>query len=115
MTIKHTDDLPEPHQKIHETRPSTPAGAPSDQEVSCSIRAIAHQLDRSPSTIKRELDRHRDKHGRYLPQTADHAARQQRHRPRQHKLLANPRLRKLVQCKLKPLLVTRPDQRLAAP
>jgi hypothetical protein len=79
------------------------------------MRAIAHELGRSLSTIKRELDRHRDEHGRYLPQTADHAARQQRHRPRQHKLLTNPRLRKLVQCKLKPLLVTRPDQRLAAP
>jgi transposase, IS30 family len=68
--------------------------------LSCSMRAIALALGRSPSTIKRELDRHRDEQGRYLPQTADHAARQQRHRPREHKLLANPRLRKLVQRKL---------------
>jgi transposase, IS30 family len=68
--------------------------------LGCSMRAIAHQLGRSPSTIKRELDRHRDEHGRYLPQSADHAARQQRHRPRQHKLVANPQLRKLVQRKL---------------
>jgi transposase, IS30 family len=68
--------------------------------LGCSLRAIALELGRSPSTVKRELDRHRDVQGRYLPQTADHAARQQRHRPREHKLLTNPRLRKLVQRKL---------------
>jgi len=36
------------------------------------------ELGRSPSTVKRELDRHRDAKGRYLPQVADHAATQQR-------------------------------------
>jgi IS30 family transposase len=65
-----------------------------------SLRQIARELGRAPSTIKRELDRHRDEHGRYLPRTADHAAGQQRRRPKQHKLIANPRLRKLVQRKL---------------
>jgi transposase len=35
--------------------------------LGCSMRAIAAELGRSPSTIKRELDRHRDEHGRYLP------------------------------------------------
>lgn len=68
--------------------------------LGCSMRAIAVELGRSPSMIKRELDRHRDEHGRYLPQIADYAARQQRRRPREHKLLANPRLRTLVQRKL---------------
>jgi IS30 family transposase len=61
---------------------------------------IAAELGRSPSTIKRELDRHRDEQGRYLPQTADHAARVRRRRPRQHKLIAHPALRRLVQRKL---------------
>lgn len=32
-----------------------------------SLRKIAVELGRSPSTIKRELDRHRDNQGRYLP------------------------------------------------
>ena len=65
-----------------------------------SLRKIAVALGRSPSTIKRELDRHRDGQGRYLPQSADHAAQKQRRRPREHKLVANPRLRRLVQRKL---------------
>lgn len=65
-----------------------------------SLRAIATELGRAPSTIKRELDRHRDGIGRYLPHGADHAARVQRRRPKQHKLIANPVLRKLVQRKL---------------
>ena len=68
--------------------------------LDCSMRAIAAELGRSPSTIKRELDRHRDSQGRYLPHGADHAAHVQRCRPKLHKLIANPRLRKLVQRKL---------------
>jgi IS30 family transposase len=65
-----------------------------------SMRRIAAELGRNPSTVKRELDRHRDEGGRYLPQSADHAARQGRRRPRQHKLIAHPALRLLVQRKL---------------
>ena len=65
-----------------------------------SMRRIAAELGRSPSTIKRELDRHRDDQGRYLPQSADQVALVQRRRPRQHKLIANPALRRLVQRKL---------------
>lgn len=40
-----------------------------------SMRGDAAALGRHPSTIKRELDRHRDAEGRYLPWTADHDAR----------------------------------------
>jgi IS30 family transposase len=65
-----------------------------------SMRTIAAELGRSPSTIKRELDRHRDGQGRYLPHTADHAAVEQRRRPRDPRLIVHPRLRKLVQRKL---------------
>ena len=65
-----------------------------------SMRAIAVELGRSPSTIKRELDRHRDSQGRYLPHGANHAAEEQRRRPKEHKLIANPKLRSLVQRKL---------------
>jgi transposase, IS30 family len=65
-----------------------------------SLRRIAAELGRHPSTIKRELDRHRSLEGRYLPRTADHDARQQRARPRAGKLTANITLRRLVQRKL---------------
>jgi IS30 family transposase len=65
-----------------------------------SVRRIAAELGRHPSTIKRELDRHRSPEGRYLPRTADHDARQQRARPRAGKLTANITLRRLVQRKL---------------
>jgi transposase, IS30 family len=70
------------------------------QRLNYSMRRIAVELGRSPSTIKRELDRHRDEQGRYLPQSADHTARAQRRRPRQYKLIKNAALRKLVQRKL---------------
>jgi lambda repressor-like predicted transcriptional regulator len=65
-----------------------------------SLRRIAAELGRHPSTIKRERDRHRSPEGRYLPRTADHDARQQRARPRAGKLTANVTLRRLVQRKL---------------
>ena len=65
-----------------------------------SMRAVAAALGRHPSTIKRELDRHRDAEGRYLPRTADHDARLQRGRPKAHKLVLNKRLRTMVQRKL---------------
>jgi hypothetical protein len=68
--------------------------------LGCSLRRIAAELGRHPSTIKRELDRHRSAEGRYLPRTADHDARQQRARPRARKLTANVTLRRLVQRKL---------------
>jgi IS30 family transposase len=68
--------------------------------LGCSLRRIAAELGRHPSTIKRELDRHRSPEGRYLPRTADHDARQQRARPRARKLTANITLRRLVQRKL---------------
>jgi len=65
-----------------------------------SMRRVADELGRHPSTIKRELDRHRNQAGRYLPRTADHDARLQRARSRTAKLAANLSLRRLVQRKL---------------
>jgi IS30 family transposase len=62
--------------------------------------AIAARLGRSPSTVSRELSRHRDENGDYLPHQADRAAEKQRERPRASKLAADPRLRALVQRKL---------------
>lgn len=68
--------------------------------MGCSLRQIGRELGRHASTIKRELDRHRDPRGRYLPHIADHEARSQRRRPRERKLQANPLLHALVQTKL---------------
>lgn len=68
--------------------------------LDCSMRRIADELGRHPSTIKRELDRHRDPAGRYLPRSADHTAQLRRARPRATKLAANAPLRGLVQRKL---------------
>src|ERR1700712_2348251 len=65
-----------------------------------SMRAIAAELGRSPSTVKRELDRHRDAAGRYLPRGADHTAKLARRRAPEHNLVANTKLRLLVQRKL---------------
>ncbi len=70
------------------------------QRNGCSLRAIAAELGRAPSTVKREIDRHTDSRGRYLPHTADHNARLQRRRPKVPRLLADPALRALVQRKL---------------
>jgi IS30 family transposase len=68
--------------------------------LGCSLRHIGRELGRAASTIKRELDRHRDEQGRYLPHTADHNALMGRKRPRERKLKANRRLRVLVQRRL---------------
>ena len=65
-----------------------------------SLRAIATQLGRSPSTISRELHRHSDEQSRYQPHQAEQAAKQQRRRPRELKLLTDARLRDVVQRKL---------------
>nr|WP_176705417.1 IS30 family transposase [Arthrobacter sp.]AXV46193.1 IS30 family transposase [Arthrobacter sp.] len=65
-----------------------------------SMRQIAAELGRQPSTISRELGRHRKAGGHYLPATADHDARLQRARPKMPKLVASAKLRLLVQRKL---------------
>ena len=97
-------------QTAARVRPATPSGrylSLSERlqiadllALGLSMRAVATELGRSPSTVKRELDRHRDDQGRYLPRGADHSAQLQRRRPREHKLVANDPLRLLVQRKL---------------
>lgn len=70
------------------------------RQIGLSARSIAAELGRCPSTISRELARHRDAEGRYLPHRAHDRAVTQRKRPRAPKLVANQRLRRLVQRKL---------------
>ena len=64
-----------------------------------SVRSIAAQLGRAPSTESREL-RHGWSRGRYRPSVADAAARQRMSRPKPLKLAQNARLRDYVQTRL---------------
>ena len=70
-------------------------------EARRTIRAIAGELGRSPSTVSREIIRNRDAaSGRYLPFRAHRHARARRARPKTGKLAANAELRAIVQERL---------------
>ncbi|WP_431951365.1 IS30 family transposase [Nocardia lijiangensis] len=66
-----------------------------------SIRKIAAELGRSPSTISRELRRNTVSERGYLPHAAHRTSVQRRLRPRTPKLVADPHLRAYVQSKLR--------------
>ena len=66
------------------------------------VRAIAQALDRSPSTVSRELRRNVEAAGSaYRPHAAQRLAEQRRARPRVGKLVADVELRAFVEDKLK--------------
>ena len=62
-----------------------------------TIRAIAAELGRSPSTISREIHRNRNESGAYRPFDAHRKAALRRARPKTGKLATNTPLRTLVQ------------------
>lgn len=64
-----------------------------------SLRSIARVLNRSPSTISREVARNGGR-GRYRAQLADSSAWERSRRPKRCKLARNARLRRLVASKL---------------
>ncbi|CAM3951606.1 Integrase catalytic domain-containing protein [Mycolicibacterium frederiksbergense] len=66
-----------------------------------SIRKIASELQRSPSTISRELKRNSVSKSGYLPHTAHRLSVQRRIRQRPRKLLASAELLTYVKAKLK--------------
>lgn len=66
-----------------------------------SIRKIAAEMGRSPSTISRELRRNTVSVRGYLPHTAHRASVTRRGRLRQPKLLANAELQDFVQSRLR--------------
>jgi IS30 family transposase len=65
-----------------------------------SIRQIAVELRRSPSTISRELKRNTVSTRGYMPHTAHRMSVKRRARPRQPKLVANAELLAYVQARL---------------
>jgi IS30 family transposase len=67
-----------------------------------SIRAIAIELGRSPSTVSREIRRNsHEPSGSYRPRTAQRSAERRRSRQRPGKIAGNPELRKFVREHLK--------------
>lgn len=70
------------------------------QRTGMSIRKIAAELGRSPSTVGRELKRNTVSTRGYLPHTAHRLSVARRARPREPKLFANNELRAYVQAKL---------------
>jgi len=65
-----------------------------------SIRSIAAQLGRSPSTISREINRNGGLKP-YRANQADKAAWDRAHRPKQCKLATNPKLIRIIESKLR--------------
>jgi IS30 family transposase len=66
-----------------------------------SMRAIAVELGRAPSTISRELARNTTSTHGYLPHGAHRASVQRRRRPKQHKLFEGSTLRRYVEARLR--------------
>jgi IS30 family transposase len=67
---------------------------------SVSIRTIASELGRSPSTISREISRNRQPTGHYRPHAAQARADQRRPRPKPGKIGSNRDLRTFIQTHL---------------
>jgi transposase, IS30 family len=65
--------------------------------VGVTVRAIAGEVGRSPSTISRELRRNRDDAGRYRPLAAHRLAAERRSRPRDRRVVVDVELREFVQ------------------
>jgi transposase, IS30 family len=62
-----------------------------------SVRSIARQLGRAPSTVSRELSRNTDRGGEYRATSAHALAWQRASRPKPAKLWVNQRLREIVE------------------
>jgi IS30 family transposase len=70
------------------------------KEAEWSLRDIAKQLGRAPSTVSRELDRNLGERGGYQSERAHQLALQRRRRPKPTLLQRHPRLKAWVQTKL---------------
>ncbi len=62
-----------------------------------TVRGIAEQLGRAPSTISREIRRNSNPDGRYRPHHAEHAARRRACKPRTRRIVGDEVLAETVQ------------------
>jgi IS30 family transposase len=93
-----------PPVKITPAKPRSPRYLSEDERIVIAdllgagqtVRGIARQVGRSPSTVSREIRRNSDEHGRYRPQHAEHAARARAHRPRERRVAVDSELREIV-------------------
>ena len=91
--------------KITESRPRSPRYLSEQERIriadllaaKMSVRGIAEQLGRAPSTISREIRRNRDPDGRYRPHHAEHAARRRACKPRKRRIAGDEVLAEVVQ------------------
>jgi IS30 family transposase len=94
-----------PPVKIEQARPRSPRYLSEQERIQIadllaakkSVRGIARELGRAPSTISREIRRNRDADGRYRPHHAEHAARRRACRPRERRLAGDGVLAEVVQ------------------
>jgi transposase len=93
-----------PPVKIAVSRPRSPRYLSEHERVVIadllnggrSIRAIAAEVGRSPSTVSREIQPNSDRSGRYRPHHAEHAARVRAVRPRPRRIAQDTELREAV-------------------
>ena len=94
-----------PPVKIKEARPRSPRYLSEHERIQVadllaaetSVRGIAKQLGRSPSTISREIGRNSSPDGRYRPHHAERAARLRAARPRTRRIAVDMVLAEAVQ------------------
>ena len=94
-----------PPVTIKESRPRSPRYLSELERIriadllatGVTVRGIAGDLGRAPSTISREIRRNRDPDGRYRPHHAEHAARLRACKPRQRRIAADGVLAETVQ------------------
>jgi transposase, IS30 family len=106
-TIRNTAGEPVQYAPVPAPKPSKPRHprflSPEERlaiadmrREKLTVRDMAKQLGRSPSTVSRELRRNVDARGRYLPGVADRLAGERLRRHRGRRLGADPKLRKAV-------------------
>jgi transposase, IS30 family len=90
--------------KITEPRPRSPRYLSEQERIliadllraDVTVRGIAALLERSPSTVSREIRRNSDPDGRYRPHHAEHAARARACKPRNRRVVADAVLAEVV-------------------
>jgi transposase, IS30 family len=90
---------------IKESRPRSPRYLSEQERIQIAdllsakvtVRGIAEELGRAPSTISREIRRNRDPDGRYRPHHAEHAARLRACKPRERRIAGDCVLAETVQ------------------